>query len=105
MNMMVAANMSGRAINIARTNICHSISYPLTEIYNIPHGLACAASLAYFTSKAIKLDLSQWLGQFKLKLPEIDKDRVAKIALKNPKLKDYPFKITHKDIIKSISVI
>lgn len=39
---------SGKAINITKTGICHSISYPLTLRYNIPHGLAC-----YFSMKEV----------------------------------------------------
>ena len=27
------------------TSICHSMSYPLTLHYNIPHGLACIATM------------------------------------------------------------
>jgi len=41
----LAANSAGRAINITRTNICHSISYPLTRRYGISHGIACSASV------------------------------------------------------------
>ena len=29
-----------------KTALCHSISYPLTSIYNIPHGIACSLTLA-----------------------------------------------------------
>lgn len=47
-NMMLAANYSGRAINITRTSICHAISYSLTERQGIPHGIACAMTLVPF---------------------------------------------------------
>lgn len=46
MNMLTAANLSGRAINVTGTNICHAISYPLTQHYDIPHGIACGLTLA-----------------------------------------------------------
>jgi alcohol dehydrogenase class IV len=36
----------GQAINITRTGICHSISYPLTKFAGVPHGLACSISLS-----------------------------------------------------------
>ena len=36
---------SGKAINITRTSIAHSISYPLTAEYGIPHGLACSFTI------------------------------------------------------------
>ena len=35
----------GKAINITRTSIAHSISYPLTAKYRIPHGLACSFTI------------------------------------------------------------
>jgi alcohol dehydrogenase class IV len=45
LDMMVAANYSGRAIEITKTSTCHAISYPLTALYKVPHGLACAYTL------------------------------------------------------------
>lgn len=48
MNMLQAANYSGKAINITKTSICHAISYPLTVNYGIKHGIACAMTLPIF---------------------------------------------------------
>ncbi len=47
-NMLLAANFSGQAIAIARTTICHSVSYPLTSMFNIPHGHAVFLTLPNF---------------------------------------------------------
>ncbi len=44
-NMLLASNLAGKAINITRTSIAHSISYPLTAEYRIPHGLACSFTI------------------------------------------------------------
>ena len=44
-NMLLASNLAGKAINITRTSIAHSISYPLTARYQIPHGLACSFTI------------------------------------------------------------
>lgn len=44
--MQTASTLAGIAISQTRTAIAHSISYPLTAHYNIPHGLACSFSLS-----------------------------------------------------------
>ncbi len=46
-NMQKAANESGKAINIARTTAAHALSYGLTSLYGIPHGLAVALIIPY----------------------------------------------------------
>ena len=38
--MLKAANFSGKAINIARTNAPHALSYFFTSKFKIPHGIA-----------------------------------------------------------------
>jgi alcohol dehydrogenase len=40
-----ASVYAGICISQTRTSICHSISYPLTAHFNIPHGLACAFTM------------------------------------------------------------
>lgn len=40
-----ASLFAGLAISQTRTSICHSISYPLTLKYGMPHGIACAFSM------------------------------------------------------------
>jgi len=46
--MLIASNLAGKAINIAKTTAAHSISYSLTSYFNIPHGHAVALTLPYF---------------------------------------------------------
>jgi alcohol dehydrogenase class IV len=41
----LASTHAGRAIAISRTALAHSISYPLTLTYGVPHGLACSFTL------------------------------------------------------------
>ncbi len=43
--LMLAANFSGKAINIAKTTACHAISYPLTSHFGILHGHAVIITL------------------------------------------------------------
>jgi len=41
-----ASLLGGLAISQSRTTLAHSISYPLTARYGVPHGLACSFTLA-----------------------------------------------------------
>ena len=43
--MMKAANLAGKAINIAQTTAPHALSYTLTSSFRIPHGHAVALTL------------------------------------------------------------
>ncbi len=43
--MLMAANLAGRAIDIAQTTAAHAMSYKLTSLYGIPHGRAAALCL------------------------------------------------------------
>ena len=45
LNMAKAANFSGKAINISKTTACHSISYPITSFFDIPHGHAVVLTM------------------------------------------------------------
>jgi alcohol dehydrogenase len=49
----VASTYAGRAIAISRTALAHSISYPLTLVYGVPHGLACSFTLKAITDAAV----------------------------------------------------
>ena len=49
-----AAMLAGLAISQSRTAIAHSISYPITSSYGMPHGLACS-----FTIPAIWAEIDQ----------------------------------------------
>lgn len=44
-DMQLASTFAGLAISQTQTALAHSISYPLTANYGIPHGLACAFTL------------------------------------------------------------
>jgi len=59
--MALASLFSGIAISMAKTTIVHSVSYPLTVHFKIPHGLACSLTLPSFikyNSKIIKYQIS-----------------------------------------------
>jgi len=44
-NMLIAANLAGKAINITTTTAPHAMSYKLTSLYGLPHGHAVALCL------------------------------------------------------------
>jgi alcohol dehydrogenase len=46
--MANGSNYAGRAINIAKTTGAHSVSYPITSYFNVPHGQAVAITLQEF---------------------------------------------------------
>lgn len=46
--MALASLFSGIAISITKTTIVHSVSYPLTVHFSVPHGLACSLTLPSF---------------------------------------------------------
>ncbi|NMB11682.1 MAG: phosphonoacetaldehyde reductase [Firmicutes bacterium] len=53
--MLWASTLAGLAISQTRTALAHSISYPLTMHYGMPHGLACSftlPSILCFNAKA-----------------------------------------------------
>lgn len=43
--IMLAANYGGRAINITQTTAAHAFSYKITSLYKLPHGHAVAVGL------------------------------------------------------------
>ena len=43
--MLKAANIAGLGFSNTKTAAAHSISYPLTMLYSIPHGIASSISL------------------------------------------------------------
>jgi len=67
-NMTKASLLSGAAISHTETTIVHSVSYPITVYFNVPHGLACSLTLPYFmeyNSEGVPeriLDISKIMG-------------------------------------------
>lgn len=43
----LGAHLAGKAINIAKTTVCHALSYYFTYNHNIPHGYAVALTLPF----------------------------------------------------------
>lgn len=60
--MQHASMLAGLAISHTRTAIAHSISYPITSHYNVPHGLACSFTLPYLLQNNLELLGSEYHG-------------------------------------------
>lgn len=71
-NMMIAANLSGKAINITKTTAPHALSYKITHLTGFAHGHAVALILGKFfkinqLSKNIKINLKRSIFLKRLK--------------------------------------
>ncbi len=55
--MQQASLLAGLAISQTRTALAHSISYPFTSHFGVPHGLACSFSLPALIQRYLLLDL------------------------------------------------
>lgn len=53
-HMQQASLLAGLAISQTRTAIAHSISYPLTSYFNVPHGIACSFTLPALIDEYLK---------------------------------------------------
>ena len=97
--MIKAGHIAGKAIEIAPTNLLHSLSYPLTGYYNISHGIA----LGYFLPKISKFmgyDVDDIIGEYNIEL-DIDIDFVIEEALKYEKIHEVNVYISNK-ILKEV---
>ena len=86
-DLIRAGREAGKAIEIAGTNLLHSLSYPLTGHYGVSHGLA----LGYFLPKISKLignDVSDIIEQYENFTMDfnIDLEMVVDEALKYDKI-------------------
>jgi alcohol dehydrogenase class IV len=43
--LQIASHLAGKAINISKTTLSHSISYPMTSYFGVPHGIAVFLTL------------------------------------------------------------
>tara|TARA_B100000427_G_scaffold3142_1_gene3072 strand:- start:254 stop:1342 length:1089 start_codon:yes stop_codon:yes gene_type:complete len=110
---LYASNLSGRAINISRTSLNHSISYPLTNYYGLPHGLACAFSvistIEYFKTDIKKSDFAKFLFMasdtikelqlsriYRRHLNKLDVEIISNNTLKNSRSNNFPYELGSK---------
>ena len=64
-SMSKAANLAGKAINIAKTTACHAVAYPMTSYFGIDHGHAVGltlGSMLEYNSRVSEDDLQDSRG-------------------------------------------
>lgn len=72
-----ASLIAGLAFNLPKTTSSHACSFPLTNIYRIPHGEACALTLDYFMKINGKEDKDHRLETFAYELGFADVEALA----------------------------
>lgn len=74
--LLKASNLAGLAFSNTKTAAAHSMSYPLTISYGIPHGIACSMPiipLLRINEKAIQNELERIYSELLIKsLPELE---------------------------------
>ena len=105
-NVQIAANYSGKAINISETTAAHAMSYKITSLYHLPHGHAVAICMnSIFNNCKVKTKYNginvkelfyKALDYFKLDVHvDISTDELKTLidSVNPTRLKNFPFKI------------
>lgn len=94
--LIQAGNLAGKAIAIAKTNVVHAASYPITIEYKIDHGTACGMLLPYF------VEYMDFKGL--LKLFNLDSTQKLVALLKQsfipPKIKNFELELIADEVMK-----
>jgi len=130
----LASVCAGLAFSNTRTTACHSISYPLTTVFDIPHGIACILTLGEMLEvnsqagggkilklckimdcssvKEAKKRISFILADLDVKaklrdygLVKSDLSVVAKKGFTPEKMANNPYRITKKGLIEILNKI
>ncbi|MBC8180627.1 phosphonoacetaldehyde reductase [candidate division KSB1 bacterium] len=121
--LQLGSYYSGKAINISKTTLSHSISYPLSSYFGIPHGVAVFLTLAkvselnYFSTKEniqaetnltnVKESFSIIFDLFNVSSIDLLVKELNRIMVKlgfSPKLKDYGIAKTDLKLIADFSI-
>jgi alcohol dehydrogenase class IV len=97
--LIYAGNLAGKAIELCSTTVLHSLSYPLTGFYKIPHGKALGFLLPR-VCKYMGFDLNPYIKYPKVELMGIDFQLIAKESTKYNKLYNTRKKIILEEILK-----
>lgn len=98
-NDLVSAGLqAGRAIVITPTNVIHAISYPLTAIYDVPHGKA-VGMVFWEVVKFFGCELA--LPEYEpIQMPRFNIERLAKEAMTYPKIQHGPKGIRTNSVLR-----
>tara|TARA_B100001559_G_C16454050_1_gene600747 strand:- start:252 stop:1331 length:1080 start_codon:yes stop_codon:yes gene_type:complete len=116
-DILKASNLAGKAINISKTSLNHAISYPITNLYNLEHGYACAFSvmstIKMYENEITKLsygsnlfESANLISTLKLednirnKIKNLDVNKVLNLLVSNNRLSNFLFDIKNSDIKK-----
>ena len=105
-NIQLAANYSGKAINISETTAAHAMSYKITSLHHIPHGHAVAICMnSIFNNCKVRtsfgeIDVKELFYEvanyfdLDLKVDIKGEELEALVESVNPdRLKNFPYKI------------
>ena len=114
-NIQLAANYSGKAINISETTAAHAMSYKITSLYSIPHGHAVAICMdSIFTNCKVRtsyngIDIKKLFYEvanhfaLDLKTNIKDDELIMLVQSVNPdRLKNFPYRINVRKCYESI---
>ncbi len=114
-NIQIAANLSGKAINISETTAAHAMSYKITSLYGIPHGHAVAMCMNSILKNCStrttfnKMDFGKLFDDvvhyFSLSLSVDINDeelKTLKESVNPERLKNFPYRINVEKCYKSI---
>lgn len=113
--LVTAGNLAGQAIAIAKTNVVHATSYPITIKYGIGHGITCGMLLPYFVEymdfkglpKLFNLGSTEKLVAFlkslfltpKIEMKNFDANLIADKVMKYNKINQGPKRIDKKSLV------
>jgi alcohol dehydrogenase class IV len=86
-DLVQAGNIAGKAIELVPTTILHSMSYPLTGFYKIPHGRALGYLLPQ-VARFMEFNISEYIEPPNILLPDIFSYTLAREALTYKKVYD-----------------
>jgi len=74
-DLLAGSFLTGVALSFARLGVVHGIAHPLGSLYQVPHGLVCAACLPH----AVELNREALAGKYEAMSQEIGEDLLTRV--------------------------